>query len=185
MAEAIQYDKIGRLKYLRGRSVPMQEGITKVLQLAETTPFSKAQNIDVGQALGIDSDIPEYLTILDVYAALGGQVITKNNELPKIASYPRPNDTPHWTIKVGKTNFYSEYGDYVIIRHGASLVGYELKSWFGGRSTTSLFHSLWMFADWDSLGSSTAYDLWKKKIAFKKELNNDKCIVIGDECINL
>ena len=121
---------------------------------------------------------------------MDGQVITKGEDLPKIASYPRPDDQPHGRIKSHKSDFYSEYDDFVVVRQGASIripiIGWrDLKSWFGGYSATSLFHSLWMFANWDNLSSRDGYEHWQKRIDFKKKMNNTKCVKVGKECIEL
>ena len=186
-AEALEHNRVSRLNYLRGRSVPIKEDIGKILQLVEASPFTKEQNKEIGIVLGIDSDQPEYLTLLDIYAAMDGQVITKGKGLPKIASHPRKEDSPHWAIKAKKSNIFSEYDDFVILRHGAYILieKWDLKSWFGGYSSTSLFHSLWMFADWDMLSSAEEYQNWQKRIDFKKKMNSTKCVKVGKECIEL
>jgi len=163
-AEAIEYDKVARLKYIKGRSIANPESISKILQLVEASPFSKENNKAIATAIGIDADSPEFLTLLDIYANLGGEVIKKDGKLPRIASYPRVEDSVYKVVKAKKTNFYSEFDDFVIIRHGAYVLNekYDLKSWFGGRAVDSLFSSIWMFADWERFSNERDFNNWKE-----------------------
>ncbi len=176
IAEALEYDQLDRLNYLKGRSIAKAEDITKILQLIESTPFSEDDNIKIAKTLEIDSDTPNFLLNLDVYTAMGGLVITQNNALPRVAIYPKKDDKPHENVTAKKSIALSEFGDFVIIRTGVDakrdgrvLKEKDKKNHFGGGIDLKSIPNIWFFTDTKMLSNVSQYNSWLQRIKNEKK----------------
>ena len=167
IAESLEFNKVHRLKYLKGKSIARPEDISKVLQLIEPTPFTAQDNIKISRALEIDSDTPRFLQILDIFEGMGGVVVTKNNDLPRIAIYPKSDDKPHENVSAQKSIAHSEYGDFVVIRNGINakmrgrvLKAKDKKNHFGSGIDFKKIHNFWFYGDLKIMSGISQYNSW-------------------------